>query len=62
LNSSTGTGECPAFEPDPIWFLQVNFKFNVPRAAYEQAASPLANDFTAVRGCRWKICNERARI
>ena len=35
--------------------LQVNFKFNVPRAAYEQAVAPMADDFAAVRGCRWKI-------
>lgn len=35
--------------------LQVNFKFNVPRAAYEQAVAPMAADFAAVRGCRWKI-------
>jgi hypothetical protein len=35
--------------------LQINFKFNVPRAAYEQAVAPLADDFAAVRGCRWKI-------
>ena len=35
--------------------LQVNFKFNVPRAAYEQTVAPMASDFAAVRGCRWKI-------
>ena len=35
--------------------LQVNFKFNVPTTAYEQTVSPMANDFAAVRGCRWKI-------
>jgi hypothetical protein len=35
--------------------LQVNFKFNVPRDAYEQTVSPMANDFSVVRGCRWKI-------
>jgi len=35
--------------------LQVNFKFNVPSAAYEQAVSPMAGDFAAVPGCRWKI-------
>ncbi len=35
--------------------LQINFKFNVPREAYEQTVSPLASDFAAVPGCRWKI-------
>jgi len=35
--------------------LQVNFKFNVPRIAYEQAVLPMADQFAAVRGCRWKI-------
>ena len=35
--------------------LQVNFKFNVPRDTYEQAVAPIANDFAAVPGCRWKI-------
>ena len=35
--------------------LQVNFKFNVSRDEYEQAVSPLADDFAAVEGCRWKI-------
>ena len=35
--------------------LQINFKFNVSREAYEQAVAPLASDFAAVPGCRWKI-------
>lgn len=35
--------------------LQINFKFNVSRAEYEQAVSPLAGDFAAVTGLRWKI-------
>ena len=35
--------------------LQINFKFNVPRAAYEQTVAPMADDFAAVPGCRWKI-------
>jgi len=35
--------------------LQVNFKFNVPRAEYEQAVSALASQFAAVAGLRWKI-------
>ena len=35
--------------------LQLNFKFNVPKADYEQAVSPLADNFAAVPGLRWKI-------
>ena len=35
--------------------LQLNFKFNVPRADYEQAVSPLADKFAAVDGLQWKI-------
>src|SRR6478736_4522382 len=35
--------------------LQINFKFNVPRNQYEEAASLLANDVAATPGCRWKI-------
>jgi hypothetical protein len=35
--------------------LQVNFKFNISRAAYEELVSPLASQFADVRGCRWKI-------
>jgi len=35
--------------------LQVNFKFNVPRADYEQAVTPLADKFAAVEGLVWKI-------
>lgn len=35
--------------------LQINFKFSVPRAAYEQTVSPMASEFAAVPGCRWKI-------
>jgi hypothetical protein len=35
--------------------LQINFKFNVSRAEYEQAVSPLASQFAAVPGLRWKI-------
>lgn len=35
--------------------LQINFKFSVPRAAYEQTVAPMAEDFAAVPGCRWKI-------
>lgn len=35
--------------------LQINFKFNVARADYEQAVSPLASQFAAVAGLRWKV-------
>lgn len=35
--------------------LQVNFKFNVTKAEYEQAASALAGEFASVAGLRWKI-------
>ena len=35
--------------------LQINFKFNVPCEAYEQTVSPMASEFAAVPGCRWKI-------
>lgn len=39
----------------PVKILQINFTFNVPRDAYEQAVSPMASEFAAVLGCRWKI-------
>ncbi len=39
----------------PGRILQINFKFNVSRAEYEQAVSSLAGDFAAVAGLRWKI-------
>jgi hypothetical protein len=35
--------------------VQINFKFNVSRAEYEQAVSPLAGDIAAVAGLRWKV-------
>ena len=35
--------------------LQINFKFDVSRADYERAVSPLAGEFAAVAGLRWKI-------
>lgn len=35
--------------------LQLNLKFNVSRAEYEQTAGALADAFAAVPGCRWKI-------
>ena len=38
-----------------VKILQINFQFNVPREVYEQTVSPMAGDFAAVPGCRWKI-------
>lgn len=38
-----------------VKILQINFTFNVPSDAYEQAVSSMASDFAAVPGCRWKI-------
>ena len=35
--------------------LQLNFKFSVSGAEYEQAVSPLAGDIAAVAGLRWKV-------
>ena len=35
--------------------LQINFKFNVARADYEQAVSPLAAEYATVAGLRWKF-------
>lgn len=35
--------------------LQVNFKFSVSRAEYEQAANSLAPQFAEVAGLRWKV-------
>lgn len=35
--------------------LQLNFKFSVSAAEYEQAVSPLAGDIAAVAGLRWKV-------
>lgn len=35
--------------------LQLNFKFNVSPSEYEGAVSPLAEQFAAVPGLRWKI-------
>ncbi len=43
--------------------LQINLKFNVSRAEYDQAASSLAGQFAALAGLRWKIwiMNEKDR-
>ena len=38
-----------------VKLLQLNFKFNVSGAEYEQAVSLLASEFAAVAGLRWKI-------
>ena len=35
--------------------MQLNFKFSVTGSEYEQAVSPLASQFAAVAGLRWKI-------
>ena len=35
--------------------LQINFKFNVSRADYEQAVAPLADEIATVDGLCWKI-------
>lgn len=35
--------------------MQLNFKFSVSGAEYHQAVAPLATDFAAVEGLRWKI-------
>jgi hypothetical protein len=35
--------------------MQLNFKFSVSGKAYQQAVAPLAADYAAVEGLRWKI-------
>jgi hypothetical protein len=35
--------------------LQINFKFSVTRAEYEQAAMSLVSAFADVAGLRWKV-------
>jgi hypothetical protein len=35
--------------------LQLNFKYSVTGAEYEEAVSPLADQFAAVPGLRWKV-------
>jgi hypothetical protein len=39
----------------PGRMLQINFKFNVTKAEYQQAVSALAADFAKLAGLRWKI-------
>ena len=38
-----------------VKLLQLNFKFSVTGADYEQAVSPLANEFAALPGLIWKV-------
>ena len=38
-----------------VKLLQLNFRFNVSGAEYEQAVFPLASEFAALPGLRWKI-------
>lgn len=35
--------------------MQLNFKYSVSGAEYEQAVSPLASQFAALDGLRWKV-------
>ncbi len=35
--------------------LQINFKFNVSREQFEEAASSVAQAFAEVPGCHWKV-------
>ncbi|MBW2307021.1 MAG: YdhR family protein [Deltaproteobacteria bacterium] len=35
--------------------LQINFKFSISRAEYEEAVAPLAGEIAAVTGLRWKV-------
>ena len=35
--------------------LQLNFKFSISGAEYEQAAASLASEFADVAGLRWKV-------
>lgn len=35
--------------------LQLNFKYSVTGAEYEQAVAPLASEFAALPGLKWKI-------
>jgi len=38
-----------------VKLLQLNFKFSVTGDQYTQAVSPLAGEFAAVPGLRWKV-------
>jgi hypothetical protein len=35
--------------------LQINFKYNVPRAEYEKAVAPMADPISKVDGLKWKV-------
>jgi hypothetical protein len=39
----------------PGKILQVNFKYNITKAEYEQAATSLADKFATVDGLVWKV-------
>ena len=39
----------------PGRIMQLNFKFSFSGSEYEQAVSPIADQFAAVDGLRWKI-------
>jgi hypothetical protein len=39
----------------PVRIVQINFKYNVPRADFEQASAAWAHEFAALPGLRWKI-------
>ena len=39
----------------PEKILQINFKFSVTKAEYEEAAASLAGEFAKVAGLRWKV-------
>jgi hypothetical protein len=47
-----------------VKLLQLNFKFSVSGAEYEQAVAPLAHEFAAVPGLIWKvwILNEAEQV
>ncbi len=38
-----------------VRLVQINFKYNVPRSDFEQAEFPLAPEFAAIDGLRWKL-------
>ena len=39
----------------PAKLLQINFKFNVSKEEYQQAANALVDGISAVDGLRWKV-------
>jgi hypothetical protein len=38
-----------------VRLVQINFKYNVPRADFEAAEFPMAPDFAAIPGLKWKL-------